>query len=661
MTIEKLRRFAAGVAIGVMTVVLVGCGGGAGAGGQGAGQLVAEGTGGPTPELPGDAGASTSTESSARLIQLVTRNSSTLPTDGRTPVELEAYVMDKNNVALPDQVVTFVAIDAISPAGVRLQMTDGGKTDATGRASATLLLSGNPTNRAVTVAAKVGELSSPLIAISVTGTSLTISGPSAITQGGRADYTISLRDSGGSPVASQTVAITSKSGNAISPATLTTSSSGQGTVQVSGAIAGPDTLTVSGAGASASLSLDVSDRSLAFAAGSAARLPIGPIGGSFVINYFELGGVPAGTWANLATTRGKIMPTDIDISSGSAAFSVSSQQAGLAKLTAVAGNVTTTWPVMFYATTPSLVDLQSSPQIIAANVGDSTDQRSALYVTVRDASGNPVPGRRIALTTAQDPSGGVIDPPVVVTDASGRAQSSFIAGSNVTAPNAVVVVARDMNASPLLESSPASLTVSGRELFVRVNTGNKVESEPADTPPVYRKRFAVIVTDSAGNGVSAVSIQAKLIFIAYSEGEWVWPQGGLQWEHTGRTVYPSEDGPGFDGVCTAGEDDNGDGYLTPGNVASVSGAAATGADGIAELVVTYPKGFATWVEVILEVTGRSAGTESQAAQRFWLPVAADDLRNAAVPPPGGGTSPFPYPRDSSFFYPGLPGGSCPGR
>ncbi|MFP5405575.1 MAG: hypothetical protein ACLGHY_04295, partial [Gammaproteobacteria bacterium] len=422
---------------------------------------------------------------------------------------------------------------------------------------------------------------------------------------------------------------------------------GKATVQVGGSMPGADTLTVSGAGTSAAFPLEVSDRSLAFAPGSPLQVQIGPAGGTFVLNYSELHGVPPGTVASLLTTRGSILPRDkADISSGTAAFNVSSQQAGPAKLTAMVGNVSATWPVAFYASTPSVINVQSSPQIISANVGDSTEQRSSLYVIVRDANGNPVANRRIALTTLQDHSGGIIEPGVVMTDASGRAEASFIAGRNVTAPNAVMVVARDVDAS--VESSPASLTVSRRELFVRFHGDNKLEKSDSAT---YKKRFAVIVTDSAGNGIDKASIQAKIVSVGYREGHWT---KGSPWTQSITAVFPSED-VGFDGFCsTAAEDANRDGYLTPGNVASVSGSSATGADGIAELVVSYPQGFAQWVEVILEVTGRSAGSESQSAMRFWLPILSDDLADENLEPPGV-TSPFPYPRDAA-----LPlNGSCP--
>lgn len=644
-----MRGAVAQTVVGATLALLVACGGG-GAGGQGEGPLpgsVPEGQGGTPPVV--DIGAS-----SPSFVQLVATNSFTLPSDGRTPVELEAYVVDRNNVVLPDQVVTFGAIDAVSPPGVRLEVTDGGKTDATGRASARLMLFGNPANRSVTVAAKAGALSSQPIVIDVAGTSLAISGPSAITHGGSADYTISVRDSGGSPGRSQELTVTSGKGNVISAPKVTTGTSGQASVQVIATLAGTDTLTVEGAGTSATFLVEVSDRSLTFASSAASRLPIASTPSTFTINYAQLGGIPAGTWAKLSTTRGTITPLDVDISSGTATFSVTSPHSGLAKLTATAGNVTATWPVTFFATTPAAINIQASPQIISANVANSTDQRSSLYMTVRDASGNPVPARRLALRTPNDPSGGSIDPPVVVTDASGRAEASFIAGPNVTAPNAVTFVARDLDASPMLQSQPAALTVSRRELFVRVQTGNSVES--SDSPPVYRKRFAVVVTDSAGNGIDAVSIQAKLIPVFYREGTWVpGPQG---WRENITRSSPSEDA-NYDGVCQAGEDANLDGYLTPGNVASVSGAAATGADGIAELVVTYPKGFANWVEVILEVTGRSAGTENQTAQRFWLPVAAADIANVQASPPGGESSPFPYPRDAAPSYPEVPTSSCP--
>ena len=96
------------------------------------------------------------------------------------------------------------------------------------------------------------------------------------------------------------------------------------------------------------------------------------------------------------------------------------------------------------------------------------------------------------------------------------------------------------------------------------------------------------------------------------------------------------------GVCSVGEDANGDGQLTPGNVATVVQSGVTNADGVTGIALQYPREFARWVEVVLEVRIQVAGSEGVASAQFFLPISADDVTDANVPPPGA-TSPFPFP------------------
>src|SRR5690606_16106629 len=87
------------------------------------------------------------------------------------------------------------------------------------------------------------------------------------------------------------------------------------------------------------------------------------------------------------------------------------------------------------------------------------------------------------------------------------------------------------------------------------------------------------------------------------------------------------------GVCDAGEDVNGDHVLTPGNVASYTVQSQTDANGVAVLNIVYPKSFAQWVQMQLEVTASVGGTEGYNAITIPLPILASDVTNADVAPP----------------------------
>jgi hypothetical protein len=587
----------------------------------------------------------------AAQVYLLSRNGLTLPSDGATPLELDAYVVDANNNAMANVPVSFVAVDGVSPPGIVVQPLSGGRTDATGRAAAILRLGADPQNRAFTVRASANAMVSAPLNLAVTGTSISVSGPTTITLAGTepTEFPIQLKDSSGAGIADRILTVASQAGNQVLTPTVRTDADGVAVAQVRGTRAGADTIVVSGLGATASASIQISDQTVAFSTGSRTTAAVGSTGASLVVRYSRVGGIPSGTQVSFATTRGVVSPVSADISSGSATVRVTSAQAGPATITATVNGVTASHPLNFFATAPASITLQASPQIVTANVIGSTENRSSLIAVIRDAAGNPVANRRVAFTAEQDASGGSITPPVVTTDSSGQAISNFVAGANTTPTNAVQIVARDLDASSVV-SLPARVTVAGRQLFVRVETDNRVEK--VNNPPIYRKNFAVVVTDSAGNGIPEAAIQAKVVPVRYALGFWEFTD---VWTQNIEDVLASED-QNFDGFCSPGEDTNGDGYLTPGNVAAVSGGSATDEAGIAELVLSYPQAFGAWVEVVLEVSAVSTGTESQTAARFWLPVSAEDVSSPSGPP--GIISPFPYPPNDPGVVPPL-NPSCP--
>ena len=86
-------------------------------------------------------------------------------------------------------------------------------------------------------------------------------------------------------------------------------------------------------------------------------------------------------------------------------------------------------------------------------------------------------------------------------------------------------------------------------------------------------------------------------------------------------------------VCDTDEDTNGDQVLTPGNIASYTVQSQTDDNGVAVLNIVYPKSFAQWAQMELEVTATVGGTEGYNAITIPLPILASDVTNADVPPP----------------------------
>ena len=640
---QLLKLLRSGWHLGLMLLipaVLVACGGtGAGAAG-GASAASLGGLGG-----TGDGSAQ---------IQL-TADKTVLPSNKSTPVQLTAVVVDGNGVVVTNRPVTWQLKDTISPSGVRLEGATT-KTDASGKATASLILSGDQGNRTVTVTVVSTDIQGT-IDIAVAGTSISVSGPQTVPlNGAPSRFTVNLKDSSGIGIAGKSLAVSSRSGNTLSSPTIVTDLSGQATVDVVGTTGGADQLLVSGLGTTTGFNVSVASEALQVIP-AATDIAIGPVGTTVQVVYAKTGGIAPGSVVTLTSTRGTVSPATASIASGTAQFTISSSTAGPVSLAATVGTTQGSASALFIATVPAAIDLQATPNIIGPNQAGQTSERSTLIAVVRDASGNPVKGRIVAFTNPLDPSGGTIDPATSITDDAGRATSTFVAGSLSTSPNGVQIQAEVVGTS--IPKGQALLSVSRAALFVRIGAGDKVFK--TDEPPVYMDKYAVIVSDSTGNPVKNAEVQVKLTPVLYRTGflckydttNNVCSSTGTTWGFgPGLASFPSEDvgtpapgGPtssGYrDGVCQAGEDVNSDRQLTPGNVASVTSTVITDDNGTGNITITYPKQFGIWTRVIMEATIKVGGSEGAASAEFDLRVPADDLLNIATDP-AFKFSPYPY-------------------
>lgn len=619
---ERIRRngLRAAAAIGAACMLaMAGCGGeGAGAGG---GNPSTGGTGDGTVQLVG--------------------STTTINSDGKTTVDLTAIVTSTTNVAMSKVPVSFSAVDKDgAPGGVRLEIVRA-STDETGTAAAALKLQGDPRSRDIVVTATANGVASPPLTVRVTGTTLGVTGPKALALNSASPtgYTVLLRDSAGAPLAGRGVTVTSDKGNVLSATTVTTDSSGQAIVNVRGTVAGGDVLRFDSLGEKATYAITVAGEGLSATPSTGFQtvggLPIVPIAtnATVQVSYQAASGIPAGTLVELSTTRGTVTPASASIVGGTATFTVASSFAGPATITARVAGVSAELVFNFVSTTASQIDLQPSPAVVGPNLGSATEQRATLTAVVRDTSGNPVANRPVTFTALDDPSGGSISPGVATTDLAGRATAAFIAGPNTTAPNAVKVQASVDG----IASQVVLLSVARSQLFVRMGTDNTVEKID---PSLYRKTYAVIVTDATGNAVPDASVQMTLRPLRYATGTWNSTGATPPWTQVVTGIFASED-LDRNGVCNAGEDANGDGQLTPGNVASVIASAVTAANGVADVKFQYPREFANWVEVLLEARIQVGGSEGAANAQFWLPIAAADVTDATVAPPGT-PSPLPF-------------------
>jgi hypothetical protein len=549
-----------------------------------------------------------------------------IPSDSSKSATITALVRDASNRAVSGVTVDFSATSGILTVA-------SGTTDATGAATATLSAANDPTNRSVTVTATVGS-SSAKIVVPVVGTTLTLTGPASLVQGASGTYTVTLADSGKNPITGTTVTLVS-AGNTVTPATISTDSSGTGSFQVTGTKAGADTVTATALGQSASTNLSVSSQSFAFT--TPAEGVLAPLNTplTVTIHWTSSGTAVAGQVVTFSTTRGTLTATTATTdASGNASVMVSATTAGPGIIAASATGVSAQRDITFIATNPTQIDVQASPATIA------TSGQSTITAIVRDPAGNLVDNQTIAFDLT-DVTGGSLSVATVVTNSSGIAQTVYTASNTPSTSNGVSVKAT-VQSTGLNKS--ATLTVGGQTVFLSLGTGAVIGENAAKTQ--FQMPWVVQAVDSSGNPVNNVTVTLAIHSssapdTAYGKGSYV--VCGSGWSQYNTTATCPTNGPVWcnnedlqlTGVYEASEDTNNNGKLDPGDVAvATPGTVTTAVDGSSDFLVEYPEDHALWVRTTLTATATVQGTQSSTEATFVLPMLATYLTNTTASPPG---------------------------
>lgn len=280
------------------------------------------------------------------------------------------------------------------------------------------------------------------------------------------------------------------------------------------------------------------------------------------------------------------------------------------------------------------VSLSASSRVLPSDGSSPVD----LTAIVTDAeSGVAIEGKEVAFAVRDAANGVRIEVTRALTDAGGVAVARLLLNGNATERGVTVLASVDQKTPAELVIQVASRATSDAvennsrgELTVRLGTDNLIEDLASQLS--YRKRYAAIVTDNAGIPKANVTVLATLRSTRYYVGYWASGTGGWHQVHLVEGGIQSEDVANF-GVCDSGEDVNNDKVLTPGNIASYTVEGQTDANGVAVLNIVYPKSFAQWAQMQLEVTASVGGTEGFSAMTIPLPILAADVTNAQVAPP----------------------------
>jgi hypothetical protein len=441
---------------------------------------------------------------------------------GGDGVLIRAFVKDINNNALPNAVVAFRA-----NTGTLTGVTT--VTSSAGVAEATFASGADRSNRSAEIVVSSGAVSSTLT-LPITGTKLTLSGPSSMILGTSAVFDVVVTDSKSNPVPAVSVAAASPLGNALAATGgSSTSASGQIRFSYNATHAGTDALVFTGAGATASPkpALVVSGEDFSFTSPPPSSLVA--VGTSQPVEVrLRSGGLPQeGKTISFAATGGSLTAdTAVTDSNGLASTSFKSNSAGPVTVQAtVAGSSTsTTLPLVVVATDPSKLVLQITPTSIGPNPSLSSGNQALVVAKVTDPAGNPVQGLVVNFTRVVDNSGGDLLQASATTDSSGQASVAYRAGAGTTANNGVKLEAT-VATSPSVKGT-AYLTVNQASLFIALGTGNEITNLD---PQTYRKDWVVYVTDSNGVPLDGIILTIKAIPVAYLTGELVFR--GTVWDY----------------------------------------------------------------------------------------------------------------------------------
>jgi len=573
-----------------------------------------------------------------------------------SPVRLDASANVQSSITARVKDSSGILLEGIS---VGFSASNGGTlevtqqtTDQAGVASAILTTDGDFRNRTVTISAQSGSVSDT-VDIEISGTSLSVSGPSSISLNGTTPIRVALSDAEGNGIPNEPISLSTTLGS-LSASSVTTDPNGFIDVQLNaGSTSGTATVSASAFGGSnvlsATRSIVISDDSFGFTSPTAnTEVDLGATQ-ELVLRWLENGNPVNGQLIKFTATRGTLTPANGEVTTvnGEARIDISSSNAGLTTVTASdpSSGLSTDLTFEFVATTPNEINLQ------AANTQLDLNETTEIIAIIRDINNNLVKNQEVTFNLLQDDSGGSLTSSRDVTDSQGRASTVYNAGSTSSGRDGVEI--RATVGGTITDT--VNLTVARQALRLAVGTGNELE-EPDSVR--YRKPYVAIVTDANGAPVENANIELSVLPIAYRKGSysisandtWVIAAGDsttCDAEDVNQNgVLDTEDTNGND-VLDPGEDSNGNGLLDtedtngsdrlePTNSATTSAASITSAaDGSADFALLYPQSHCNWVAVRLTATVRVGGSESVETSEFALSCLASDLDDTAVSPPGG--------------------------
>ena len=644
-------KFMLASVLAATTLLLVGCGGG-GAATNGAASSSST-TSSDSGSSTSSSGSTTSTVPTLSVCSSVTQlllqsNVATIyPDGGTTSATFTATAVNSSNVAVTGASVVFAATDGILSAGTGITGS-GGMTSVALTASTV-----NQANRLAIVTATCGSVVSTAT-VNINGTNIaTSTAQSTLVVGGAAaTLQATLRNALGQFMSGVTVNFVSTDGTvlAVNPASAVTNANGQASTSVSAVNVGSAAVSVSANGNAANNTFTAATGATSLQFTSPATNSVVNIGSSATVVVAVPSGATSVAFAtSVGTFANGLSNQVVPVSGGVATVILTATGGGSVLITAI-DNLSDSARLTLIATPPiaNQVTLNAAQNSVAVSTSSGV---SSVVLTARALFNNGssvqgVAGQYISFSQSGGPGAGeTFDNNLVVTNSSGVATATFLAGTQASTGSGINVVA-SLLSSPTVSAS-TNLVISGKAMSVALGQSSVIAESTDNT--LYLLSFSAQVTDANNNPVTNQTVSLKLTPYAFSLGS--------SCSYVG--TYCSEDvngngslDPGEDGYrrvipddlsslsCSSSAPQNTvtgtlDGRLTPANsdAGSVPATVTTDATGTAGFVLTYLKSSAYFVVPKLTATVSSNGTESSKSLIFRLGASTTDVGPPCLLPP----------------------------
>lgn len=355
-----------------------------------------------------------------------------------------------------------------------------------------------------------------------------------------------------------------------------------------------------------------------------------------------------------ATINSSSGPQDISVSGGSLNIDVSSTQLGSTSVNAQAldNNGRPTGAIVsrvveFIPSTPDKIVITPAPdKIFVSGVGISGDQSTTeITVIVTGGVNNvAVPGETVLFSNTGTgsfvPSSGT-----VTTGRDGKAKIRYVSGTTAGKHEIIATV----SGSSLRKSTEVISVVP--KLTIVAGTGNLI-TEAGNGKTLLREPYVVKVNNGLGKPAVGAKVKIKANTVAYATGTYkiFIPGSGApagaksQWvkdaSSLGLCMAEQDDDP-RNGFLDQSEDDNVNGVRDPGlpitlRAAGVSSGTSSSLDlvvnnnGTVEFEVEYPKSYASWAVVELDVAAQQSSDEAKIQVATAMPGLAVDYNKIDV-------------------------------